>query len=119
MVYDHFLANDSDQFQDDNALNLFAQHTYTKLANYKQVMPDRFAQMLPYMQSQNWLYNYRYHQGIERSFEGLVRRAAYLNESATAFKIFKEAYASLKICYLNFFPDLKLLSENWVKENVD
>jgi acyl carrier protein phosphodiesterase len=119
VVYDHFLANDSVQFKADDALNLFAQHTYTELEIYKRVMPERFAKMLPYMQSQNWLYNYRYHQGIERSFEGLVRRAAYLDESAIAFKIFNEAYASLQACYLNFFPDLKLLAETWVKENVD
>jgi acyl carrier protein phosphodiesterase len=119
VVYDHFLANDSVQFKADDALNLFAQHTYTELEIYKQVMPERFAKMLPYMQSQNWLYNYRYHQGIERSFEGLVKRAAYLDESAIAFKIFNEAYASLQACYLNFFPDLKLLAETWVKENVD
>ena len=118
VVYDYFLANDSKQFPDESALNLFARNTYTSLIKYQPVMPERFAAMLPYMQSQNWLYNYRYAQGIERSFEGLVRRAAYLNESAIAFKIFQQEYQSLQKCYDNFFPELKLLAETWVKQNV-
>jgi acyl carrier protein phosphodiesterase len=118
VVYDHFLANDPKAFADESALNLFAQHTYTLLIQYEKVMPERFARMLPYMQSQNWLYNYRYAQGIERSFEGLVKRAAYLNESAIAFKIFQQEYPSLQKCYDNFFPHLKLLAETWVRENI-
>lgn len=118
VVYDHFLANDTSQFPDEMALERFAQQTYVSLAEYKQIMPERFARMLPYMQSQNWLYNYRYNQGIERSFEGLVRRAAYLDESAIAFSIFEKEYKSLKNCYEFFFPELKLLAEKWVTENV-
>jgi acyl carrier protein phosphodiesterase len=117
VVYDHFLANDNNQFADESALNLFAHSTYKSLAKYEQIMPEPFARMLPYMQSQNWLYNYRYATGIERSLEGLVRRATYLNESAIAFKIFEKEYESLKKCYYNFFPELKLLAETWVKEN--
>ena len=117
VVYDHFLANDCNQFADGATLNQFAQNTYGVLTKYESIMPERFARMLPYMQSQNWLYNYRYNTGIERSFEGLVRRAAYLDESAIAFKIFEKEYESLKKCYQIFFPDLKLLSENWLKEN--
>ncbi len=119
VVYDHFLANDSHQFPEGADLNLFAHNTYESLEKYKDQMPEPFARMLPYMQSQNWLYNYRYVQGIERSFEGLVRRAAYLNESAVAFKIFEQEYESLKQCYHIFFPHLKLLAETWVKENIE
>lgn len=118
VVYDHFLANDISLFADEMALDRFAQQTYISLAAYKQIMPERFARMLPYMQAQNWLYNYRYNQGIERSFEGLVRRAAYLDESAVAFSIFEKEYESLKNCYEFFFPELKLLAEKWVTENV-
>ena len=119
VVYDHFLANDSNQFADEAVLNQFAHATYGSLTKYESIMPERFAKMLPYMQSQNWLYNYRYNTGIERSFEGLVRRAAYLHESAIAFKIFEKEYESLKKCYHIFFPDLKLLVENWGKENAN
>ena len=56
------------------------------------------------MKSQNWLYNYQFKEGIGKSFEGLVYRAAYLNESVIAFEIFNEYYHELEKCYLDFFP---------------
>jgi acyl carrier protein phosphodiesterase len=59
------------------------------------------------MKKQNWLSNYQYKQGIERSFWGLVKRAAYLNEADTAFLIFNKHYEELKNCYSYFFPQIK------------
>jgi acyl carrier protein phosphodiesterase len=62
--------------------------------------------MFPYMKQHNWLYNYRNRLGIERSFEGVVHRAAYLTESQTAFKLFEENYQKLQQYYADFFPAL-------------
>jgi acyl carrier protein phosphodiesterase len=107
IVYDHFLANDTKEFENEIMLNLFSRNTYKTLDTFKEIMPEKFTLMLPYMQTQNWLYNYRYKEGIERSFEGLVHRARYLTESATAFKLFNEHYNSLQQCYNQFFPLLK------------
>lgn len=59
------------------------------------------------MKAQNWLYNYQFKQGIQKSFEGLVYRAAYLNESDIAFEIFNQHYHELENCYREFFPELK------------
>jgi hypothetical protein len=41
------------------------------------------------MKSQNWLYNYQFRWGLEKSFGGLVRRASYISESETAFRLFE------------------------------
>lgn len=112
IVYDHFLANDPQQFNDEESLLLFCTKTYTVLENNYTILPQKFQQMLPYMQSQNWLFNYRHKPGIEKSFGGLVRRAAYLNESTTAFEIFTTNYEALKICYKDFFPELKEFTLN-------
>ena len=59
------------------------------------------------MKKQDWLTNYQNNQGIKQSFGGLVRRAAYLTESDTAFTLFENNYAFLQECYKSFFPDLK------------
>lgn len=59
------------------------------------------------MKSQNWFYNYQFKEGIQRSFEGLVFRAAYLKESDVAFEIFNQFYDELQLCYQEFFPELK------------
>ena len=110
VLYDHFLANDRNQFIDDENLSIFCQSTYGNLQLNASLFPQQFQQMLPYMQSQNWLYNYKYKSGIEKGFGGLVRRAAYLSESAIAFNIFNEHYNDLQICYNEFFPSLKLFA---------
>ena len=107
VVYDHFLANDKNQFIDEAYLNSFCQSTYKILEENTVALPAVFEQMLPYMKQQNWLYNYRLKEGMEKSFGGLVRRAAYLSESATAYSIFNDHYNELSSCYDNFFPALK------------
>jgi acyl carrier protein phosphodiesterase len=64
------------------------------------------------MKIQNWLYNYRTRWGTEKSFGGLVRRALYMNESETAFRLFEEHYNSLQYCYNLFFTDVKKMAKN-------
>lgn len=107
VLYDHFLACDKNQFKDFETLEIFSLNTYRILEKKNELYPQRFQKMLPYMKSQNWLYNYRYKEGIQKSFRGLVYRAAYLNEADVAFEIFNEYYHELENCYNNFFPDLK------------
>ena len=107
VVYDHFLANDKNEFANEAGLHSFCQATYTGLQNDFEILPPKFQQMLPYMQQQNWLYHYRLAEGIEKSFGGLVRRAAYMSDSATAFTIFNKYHDELGECYELFFPELK------------
>jgi len=106
VVYDHFLATDQQEFP-QNSLAEFSQNTYQILYQYTGILPDRFAAMLPYMKSQDWLYNYSNTDGTEKSFAGLVRRAAYLNSSQAVFEAFLRNYDELKEYYQAFFPSVK------------
>ncbi len=125
IVYDHFLANDPLIFPPTpetsrkpgeggaseggaaGSLESFAQQTYTQVAGWAALFPEPFARIFPYMRSQNWLYNYRFRQGIYNSFAGLSRRAAYMGESEVAGRLFDEFYTELEFCYRDFFPALK------------
>lgn len=109
VVYDHFLAIDS-SIQSDEEWKHFAQQTYITLHEHETVLPEKFARILPYMSSQNWLYNYRYKWGIEKSFEGVVRRAAYLQDSSTAYQLFEDHYSLFEEAYRAFFPDVKKMA---------
>src|SRR6185436_406016 len=86
VAYDHFLANDLSQFPNEQ-LFAFSQWVYQSLDAYVEIFPDKFRHMFPYMKQHNWLYNYRLRSGMQQSFGGLVRRAAYLTESDTAFRL--------------------------------
>ncbi|MCB0709180.1 MAG: DUF479 domain-containing protein [Chitinophagaceae bacterium] len=116
VVYDHFLANDNTVFKNEEALNNFALLSYNTLDGYEHLFPPVFSKLFPYMKMQNWLYNYRYKWGIEKSMAGVVRRAAYINDSSKAFEIFNKNYNSMQECYAHFFPDIKKFAFNIASE---
>lgn len=109
VVYDHFLAIDTTQFATNKQLQEVATISYNILNNNYNFLPEKFARMLPYMQQQNWLYNYQFLWGIEKSFEGVTRRAKYLTSYGTAFELFEKHYVALQNCYAEFFPLLKAM----------
>ena len=115
VIYDHFLALDENEFTDES-LKAFTTNTYAILDQFTDHFPEKFSRMYPYMKDHNWLYNYRYRQGIEKSLAGVVRRAKYLEESDTAYLLFIEHYDRLKNLYQLFFPELKNMTVNFLKQ---
>jgi acyl carrier protein phosphodiesterase len=116
VVYDHFLANDVNEFKSEADLKKFSTKTYQSLEHNKSLFPPFFEKMFPYMKDHDWLYNYRHTWGIERSFNGVMRRSAYLTESEIAFDIFNTHYKAMQACYDAFFPDLKKYSSGKLDE---
>ncbi|HYM95375.1 MAG TPA: ACP phosphodiesterase [Chitinophagaceae bacterium] len=106
VVYDHFLACDTKEFSGDLLLK-FSNEVYSILEKYLHEFPDGFANMFPYMKRYNWLLNYRTQAGVEKSFWGIVHRAAYLAESDTAYRLFKDNYQLLQDCYRPFWKEIK------------
>jgi acyl carrier protein phosphodiesterase len=105
VVYDHFLATDPLHFS-EVSLYQFSQQVYKDVSEQEHLLPAPFARMFPYMKEQNWLYNYRFPWGIEKSFGGLQRRAQHITEINSAIRIFEENYESLRECYHVFMPDM-------------
>ncbi len=110
VVYDHFLACDANQYMTYGNLESFSKGVYLSLEKYYALLPTGFRNMFPYMRKHNWLYNYRLKEGIRKSFAGLAWRAVYLTESDIAFQIFNANYDDLKNCYSEFFPEVKMLA---------
>lgn len=114
VVYDHFLATDETIFP-PGELEVFAIYTYNILFTCREQLPERFQYMLPYMQRDNWLLNYRTHYGVQKSFDGLARRAKYFDDSNPVFELFLQRYDELKKCYYIFFPEVKQYAEKECK----
>ncbi len=102
VVYDHFLAIDKNEFTTESLLQ-FSKTTYELVAPFINGLPEKFQKIFPYMREHNWLNNYQYNWAIERSLAGVVRRAAYISESGTAFLLFEAHYQHLQACYNKFF----------------
>lgn len=105
-LYDHFLANDPHYFPTEKSLFDFSQQVYENLTAQQEILPEKFRQMMPYMFSNNWLYNYRTLQGMKQSFGGLVRRAKYLDNSDKAYELLVTHYYELNQYYFDFIDDM-------------
>ncbi len=106
IIYDHFLANDSYEFEED-ALGVFSHNTYTQLGTNENWFPEKFKRFFFYMRAQDWLLHYQSTQGIHNSFIGLCRRAKYIDDPEPVFAAFLKNYEELKMCYEFFFPHVK------------
>ena len=117
ILYDHFLANDEELF-DDMSLKAFTTEVYRKIENRAADLPQRFLVAFSYMRTEDWLYNYRFEWGMKKSLGGLVRRATYLTESETAYNLFLEHYVLLNDYFREFFKDVKQFAKRRFDELV-
>ncbi len=111
VVYDHFLATNKTMLSEGEWL-AFTKVSYNFLADQSAHFPEKFARMFPYMQTQNWLFNYRYKWGIENSFGGLVKRAKYLDSSEEAFVAFNNHYSAIEELAEIFLTDVQGFARN-------
>lgn len=105
-LYDHFLANDPKIFSSDEVLKSFAQQSYAQLQANAAHLPPKFAAYFPHMQQHDWLFGYRSIRGMERSLQGLSRRAAHMPQPAKAYETFITSFYQLNQCYFELIDDL-------------
>ncbi|NDV79050.1 ACP phosphodiesterase [Dysgonomonas sp. 511] len=103
--YDHFLAL-SEKFEPENGWEDFTQLCYRQIGQHSEILPSKFCSMFVYMESEDWLYNYRHKWLIEKSFYRLKQRAKYLTDDAPVFEAFEENYEELSKSFDLFFPEL-------------
>ena len=107
IAFDHYLALDTLCFNSPEALAAFSENTYQALEEHQEWFPESFKKIFPYMKQNNWLYNYQFNWGIEKSFANIARRAAYLTSAEECFRLWEENYEAIHKLYKSFFPELK------------
>jgi acyl carrier protein phosphodiesterase len=106
IIYDHFLAIHLEQ-EIAGGINSFSAGVYKVLEDHSEHLPPDFRAMLYYMRRDDWLAGYAQREGIEKSLQGLARRATYLDNSGPAYSLFNEHYRELAAYFASFFPDVK------------
>ena len=104
VLFDHYLAKD---VFTEASLKTFTTDVYAVLEKNTAQLPPGFVLLLSYMKAEDWLYSYRNERGMKDGLRRLVRRAAYLSDSQTAYQLFIDHYEALQNCYKEFFPDVK------------
>ena len=114
IIYDHYLATDPSIFA-DNSLKEFTRLIYQYLELDFAILPPAFVPVFQYMKAEDWLFHYKEKKGIQNSLKGLIRRAKYLHESETAYRLFEDHYIFLGDCYQEFYPDVKEFAKEKIK----
>ena len=114
-LFDHYLANDPRCFESAAALKEFSKHTYAQLDTQADYFPPPFAAYFPHMKEHDWLTNYRQLPGMQRSLNGLVRRAKHMPPADEAYRTFIEHYYELNQCYFELMDDLIPFVKSWTR----
>lgn len=112
VFYDHFLASNWSEYHPD-PLEEYCQNIYSTLKSNNDLLPERTSVMLDYMIRQNWLYNYRLTEGIDRSLTGMSKRTTFNSGMENATIQLVSEYDSFSEEFRSFFADLKqFVAEN-------
>lgn len=105
-LMDHFIANDESLFANETALDYFVQQVYWQLGEQKIHFPAKFVPYYESMITHNWLFHYRNEEGVQRSLNGLMRKAKHIDEVSTAFELLLTKKNTLQELYQQFISDI-------------
>ncbi len=105
IFYDHFLANNWTRYS-DIPLDVFVENFYDLLEENYAILPDGVKRMMPYMISDNWIYNYSKMEGIAKVLNGMNRRTKNKSKMNFAILDLEEHYEAFESEFTDFFEEL-------------
>ncbi len=111
VYFDHLLALNWVRYS-SLPLENFAENAYKNLKAHEAILPEKIKFFLPRMAHQNWLVNYREFWGLERSLEGMARRARFNSGMEQSAKELKKDFKLYEREFNQFFPQLLVYCEN-------
>lgn len=105
VFYDYFLAK-CWHFYSENDLKEFTHHVYKILFKNMAKLPLNSQMRLPFMAKDNWLYNYREVEGIQKALTGLSKRTTFENKMDEAHHLLIELESDFQSDFEIFFPEL-------------
>ena len=110
---DHFLARNFAEFSLEPLLG-FTQRVYGILTARQAGFPARVQQFLPHLIQHNWLLHYAEIAGINRSLNGLSRRASPGSGIEIAGAELQRNYAEYEADFREFFPQLQHMTTQFL-----
>lgn len=115
ILYDHFLAKNWHIYS-DVPLSSFVQSFYDLLHKNIDILPERIKHMMPYMITDNWLYNYATINGIGKILAQMNRRTKGVAKMDQAVMELKEYYTEFEAEFISFFEELRVFSKQKLSE---
>tara|TARA_R110001592_G_scaffold137174_5_gene354925 strand:- start:5782 stop:6378 length:597 start_codon:yes stop_codon:yes gene_type:complete len=110
IYYDHYLAKNWSKYS-DIPLDIFVDDFYDLLEDNYEILPDGVRRMMPYMITDNWIYNYSKMEGIARVLNGMNRRTKNKSNMNFAILDLEEHYDDFEKEFTEFFEQLITFSK--------
>ena len=110
IFYDHFLAKNWKNYS-DMPLNIYVENFYDLLEDNYPILPNGVQRMMPYMITDNWIYNYSKMEGIGRVLNGMNRRTKNKSKMNFAILDLEENYTDFEKEFTSFFEELIIFSK--------
>lgn len=105
IFYDHFLAKNWGTYS-TVSLKAYTESFYDLLQAHYTTLPLGTQRMMPYMISDNWLYNYANLEGIARVLSGMDRRTKNRSKMHFAIVDLEVNYTDFETEFTAFFEEL-------------
>ncbi len=110
IFYDHFLAKNWKNYS-DTPLAIFVEKFYDLLEDNYPILPIATKRMMPYMITDNWIFNYSKMKGISRVLHGVNRRTKNKSKMNFAIIDLEEHYEEFEKEFTSFFEELTVFSK--------
>ena len=110
IFYDHFLAKNWKNYS-DTPLKVYVENFYDLLEDNYPILPNGVQRMMPYMITDNWIYNYSKMEGIGRVLNGMNRRTNNKSKMNFAILDLEEHYTDFEKEFTSFFEELIIFSK--------
>ena len=105
IFYDHYLAKNWKTYS-DTPLDVFVDNFYDLLEDNYEILPIGVQRMMPYMISDNWIFNYSKMDGIARVLNGMNRRTKNKSKMNFAILDLEKHYNAFEKEFTSFFEEL-------------
>lgn len=105
VFYDHFLASMWDNYHEQD-LETFTSKFYETMTPFLDELPKQAVRMFSYMRRDNWLFHYKYTDGINQALSGMAHRTPYDSKMDLATADLIDDYDHYQKEFSTFFPEL-------------
>lgn len=116
VYYDYLLCQNWIKYH-DSSLSQFCQDVYITIEKNKFYLPEKCVHMFSYMKRDNWLENYQYKEGIDRTLKNLSKRIQNTSNLEHAFASIEKVENEISESFKSFYDELQHESTQFIKLN--
>ncbi|GGI83272.1 ACP phosphodiesterase [Shewanella gelidii] len=114
LAFDHILAQYWEEYH-HLSLEAFCSKAYLELKQTPD-LPEKLKSVLPNMEKNNWLLNYRHEEGLNKAIFGVGQRLSNPELFNGAEDVVKQLNIEIEIAFRTFYPQLMAYSRIWIRK---